>query len=173
MSSSSSPSEALSCYTIHQKQGVFDRQRRKGALRRCVRPHGLTVPGLDETAQGELRDQVSPVIQDIASFRNPIDLTGSSVDDDFAAVLRYLSRRQDIDCIITLLLPYLPGISTDLGARIGMIYQQEKKPIIAYVPHVEKYWMLIEGFMLNDVPVAHSVEDAVHMAEALKRHRSW
>ncbi|MBP7526839.1 MAG: CoA-binding protein [Syntrophorhabdaceae bacterium] len=168
--------EALSCYpgSIEGRVVVVTGSGGHGAL--CVdacAAHGLTVPGLDETAQGELRDQVSPVIQDIASFRNPIDLTGSSVDDDFAAVLRYLSRRQDIDCIITLLLPYLPGISTDLGARIGMIYQQEKKPIIAYVPHVEKYWMLIEGFMLNDVPVAHSVEDAVHMAEALKRHRSW
>jgi acetyltransferase len=168
--------EALSCYpgSIEGRVAVVTGSGGHGAL--CVdacAAHGLTVPGLDETAQGELRGQVSPVIQDIASFRNPIDLTGSSVDDDFAAVLRYLSRRQDIDCIIALLLPYLPGISTDLGARIGMIYQQEKKPIIAYVPHVEKYWMLIEGFMLNDVPVAHSVEDAVHMAEALKRHRSW
>jgi len=168
--------EALSCYhgSIEGRVAVVTGSGGHGAL--CVdacAAHGLTVPGIDETAQGELRDQVSPVIQEIASFRNPIDLTGSSVDDDFAAVLRYLSRRQDIDCIIALLLPYLPGISTDLGARIGMIYQQEKKPIIAYVPHVEKYWMLIEGFMLNDVPVAHSVEDAVHMAEALKRHRSW
>lgn len=168
--------EALSCYSgsIEGRVAVVTGSGGHGAL--CVdacAAHGLTVPGLDETAQGELRGQVSPIIQHIASFGNPIDLTGSSVDDDFAAVVRYLSRRQDIDCIIALLLPYLPGISTDLGARIGMIYQQEKKPIIAYVPHVEKYWMLIEGFMLNDVPVAHSVEDAVHMAEALKRHRSW
>ncbi len=166
--------EALSCYpaSIEGRIAVVTGSGGHGAL--CVdacTAHGLTVPQLDAALQDELRGLVSPAIRDIASFRNPIDLTGSSVDEDFISVLRHLSRRQDTDCIIALLLPYLPGISTDLGARIGMLYQQEKKPIIAYVPHVERYWMLIEGFMLNNVPVAHSVEDAVHMAEALKRNR--
>jgi acetyltransferase len=36
---------------------------------------------------------------------------------------------------------------------------------------VDKYKMLVEGFMLNNVPVADSVEDAVHMAEAMRRYR--
>jgi hypothetical protein len=68
-----------------------------------------------------------------------------------------------------LLLPYLPGITSDLGARLSNIYQKEGKVLIAYVPNVEKYGMLIEGFELNGVPVSHSIEEAVLMAEALRR----
>ena len=73
------------------------------------------------------------------------------------------------NCIIILLLPYLPGITSDLGARLSHIYQKNRKPLIAYVPHVEKFLMLIEGFELNRVPVSPSIEGAVHMAEAMRR----
>jgi acetyltransferase len=45
--------------------------------------------------------------------------------------------------------------------------------MIAYVPHVEKYLMFVEGFQLNQIPVAHSIEEAVHMAVGLKRHRPY
>jgi hypothetical protein len=31
--------------------------------------------------------------------------------------------------------------------------------------------MLIEGFEINGVPVAHSIEGAVHMAQALMKYR--
>jgi hypothetical protein len=43
------------------------------------------------------------------------------------------------------------------------------KMLVAYVPHVEKYRILTEGFEFNGVPVAHSVEGAVLMAEAMRR----
>jgi acetyltransferase len=98
-------------------------------------------------------------------------LTGSAVDDDFVQVARYLGRREEIDCLLLLLLPYLPGVTSDLGARLSMIYRQEGKPMIAYVPHVEKYNMLIEGFQLNGLPVARSIEEAVQMAASLRRAR--
>ena len=42
---------------------------------------------------------------------------------------------------------------------------------MAYVPHVEKYRMFVEGFQLNQVPVAHSIEEAVHMVEAMRRRQ--
>ncbi|HUT83870.1 MAG TPA: CoA-binding protein, partial [Thermodesulfobacteriota bacterium] len=94
-----------------------------------------------------------------------------AVDDDFIAVAQCLSGREDVDCIVMLLLPYVPGITSDLGARLSQISRQDGKSLIAYVPHVEKYRMFIEGFQLNQVPVAHSIEDAVHMAEALRRRQ--
>jgi acyl-CoA synthetase (NDP forming) len=98
-------------------------------------------------------------------------LTGSAVDDDFLVTATFLSQRPEVDCILILLLPYIPGMSSDLGARLSQVYRQEGKPIIAYVPHVEKFRMFIEGFQLNEIPVAHSVEEAVHMAEALRRNQ--
>lgn len=132
--------------------------------------HSLMVPSLSQDLQTDIRKSLSQNIQAIASLGNPIDLTGSGTDDDFVSTVRLLSTRDDIDCIMVLLLPYLPGISTDLGARLSNIYKQTDKPIIAYVPHVEKYQMLIEGFQFNGVPVSPSIEGAVFMAKALRRN---
>ena len=78
-------------------------------------------------------------------------------------------QAKDVDCAIILLLPYSPGISSDLGARISQIFRGTGKPLVAYVPHLEKYRMLIEGFEFNKIPVSPSIEGAVLMMEALKR----
>jgi acetyltransferase len=131
--------------------------------------HGLAVPSLPVPLQQELREQLSPSARVIASVSNPIDLTGSAVDDDFVVTVRRLSKTPEIDCIIVLMLPYLPGTSSDLGARLSQIYRQEGKPLIAYIPHIEKYGMLIEGFELNNIPVSPSIEGAVLMADAMRR----
>lgn len=166
--------EVLSCYQnpIEGHIGIITCSGGHGAIAvdACV-SHGLSVTALTEKDQREIREKVSPRIQAIASFKNPIDLTGSAVDEDFIAVARCLITREDVDCIVTLLLPYVPGITSDLGARLSQICRQDGKSLIAYVPHVEKYRMFIEGFQLNQVPVAHSIEEAVHMAEALRRRQ--
>ena len=95
------------------------------------------------------------------------------VPQDVSAFLvvaaRLLSQSPDIECILLLLLPYLPGITSDLGAKLSLIYRETGKPLVAYVPHVEKYRMLIEGFELNRIPVSQSIEGAIHMAEAMRR----
>jgi acetyltransferase len=80
-----------------------------------------------------------------------------------------LVKSPEVDCLLILILPYSPGISTELGARISHVCKSEDKPVIAYIPNEDKYAMLIEGFELNRVPVAYSVEGAVLMAKALKR----
>jgi acetyltransferase len=166
--------ESLSCYqrTIEGKIGIITGSGGHGALAAdtCVE-HGLSVPTLTERDQMEIKEMVSPRINTIASFSNPIDLTGSAMDDDFIVAASFLSRRNEVDCILILLLPYVPGITSDLGARLSQICRQEGKPMIAYVPHVERYRMFIEGFQLNEIPVAHSIEEAVHMAEALRRRQ--
>ncbi len=166
--------ESLSCYRtpFEGNIGIITGSGGHGALAvdACI-SQGLKVPPLDEKEKAELRQVLSPPIREIATCTNPIDLTGSSVDDDFVAAARYLSGRDDIDCILALVLPYLPGVTLDLGARLGMVCQQEGKPLIAYVPHVEKYQILIEGFVSTGIPVGHSVDAAVHMAEAIRRNK--
>ncbi len=166
--------EALSCYnrSIEGKIGIITASGGHGALAvdACF-SHGLSVPTLSEHHQAEIVSQVSPRVRTIASFSNPIDLTGSAVDDDFIAAATFLSKSQEVDCVLILLLPYTPGITSDLGARLSQIYRQESKPLIAYVPHVEKYRIFIEGFELNRIPVAHSIEGAVQMADAMRRYQ--
>jgi acetyltransferase len=166
--------ESLSCYprNIKGNIGIITGSGGHGAIctDACI-SHGLVVPVLGEETRQALKEALSPVLSNIASYVNPVDLTGSSTDDDFLAAARVLSRDQGIDCIIMLLLPYIPGITVDLGAKLGMMHQQEEKPIIAYVPHVEKYKIVVEGFNFYNIPVAHSVEDAVHMADAMRRNK--
>jgi acetyltransferase len=164
--------EALSCYqrAITGRVGIVSGSGGHGALSVDIcSDHGLSVPGLSETVQTEIKDQLSASIQTIAALGNPIDLTGSAVDNDFVMAAMELGRLPEIDAIIVLLLPYLPGITSDLGARLSQVSRREDKPLIAYVPHVEKYRMLIEGFELNRIPVSSSIEGAVLMVEAMRR----
>ncbi|MBU3936953.1 MAG: CoA-binding protein, partial [Proteobacteria bacterium] len=156
-----------------QKIGIITGSGGHGAMAvdACM-AHDLEVPLLSESAQKLLRDSLSPSIQSIAALGNPLDLTGSAVEDDFATATSAMLESSEIDCVLVLLLPYLPGISSDLSARISQLAKKADKPLIAYVPHVDKYRMLIEGFELNQVPVSPSIEGAVLMAEALRRRSS-
>lgn len=166
--------ESLSCYNtpIEGRIGIVTGSGGHGAIAVDVcTDHGLTVPALSEQVQREIREKLSPSARHIASVGNPIDLTGSGIDDDFVTAVAFLSKVPEIDCILVLLLPYLPGISLDLGARLSALYKREGKPLVAYVPHVEKYRMLIEGFEFNRTPVSPSIEGAVLMAEAMRRCR--
>ncbi|MGD8389358.1 MAG: CoA-binding protein, partial [Desulfobacteraceae bacterium] len=166
--------EALSYYprSIEGRVGIVTGSGGHGAIAvdTCA-SHGLSVPDLDDALQEAIRARLSPSIRGIASLGNPMDLTGSALDDDFYASVEHLSRVEDIDCILVLLLPYLPGITSDLGARLSQITHHTGKPIVAYVPHVDKYRMLIDGFELNRVPVSPSIEGAVHRVEAMRRSR--
>jgi len=164
--------ESLSCYQtpIEGKVAIVTGSGGHGAMTVDVcSVQNLRVPVITSADQQKIRADLSASVQEIASLANPLDLTGSAVDEDFVAVSRHLVANPEIDCVLMLLLPYIPGISSDLGARLSSIYQRAGKALIAYVPHVEKYEMMIEGFELNGVPVGHSIEAAVLMAAALKR----
>ncbi len=167
--------ESLSCYkrNIEGRVGIVTGSGGHGAMAvdACL-AQGLKVPQLEEVHQQEMRERVNRRIRDIASFSNPIDLTGSAVDEDFFQVVEVFSHSPEIDVVLVLLLPYIPGMSSDLSARLSQIYLTAQKPIVAYIPHVEKYRMFVEGFELNRIPVSHSIEGAVLMVEAMRRYRS-
>ncbi|RLC23058.1 MAG: CoA-binding protein, partial [Deltaproteobacteria bacterium] len=129
------------------------------------------IPGIEPATIGIIKEKLSPEIRNIVSLENPLDLTGSSTDCDIVTSARHLSRDNNIDCIMALLIPYSPGISTDIGAKLSLVARNEGKPMIAYVPNEDKYRIIIEGFELNNIPVASSVEGAVLMAKALMRCR--
>jgi len=130
---------------------------------------GLNLADVPDSDKEELRSRLSDSIRSIASLNNPVDLTGSAVDDDFYAAADFLLNRDYVDAVILLLLPYLPGISSDVGARLAVAFREHTKPVITYIPHVEKYGIMIEGFESNRLPVAHSVEGAVYMTASLMK----
>jgi len=164
--------EAISCYqdTINGNIGIITGSGGHGALTVdfCA-SHGLKVPLLSQGLQSELTKRLSPSVQTIAATGNPIDLTGSAVDDDFVAAADCLSQSPEVDCLVLLVLPYSPGTTSDLGARLSEVYHREGKPMVAYVPNLERYRMLIEGFELNHIPVSPAIEGAVLMASAMRR----
>lgn len=128
---------------------------------------GLELPRVPDADAERLRAELSPSIRDIAALGNPVDLTGSASDHDFLVATRHLLARDDVDGALVLLLPYLPAITPDVGARVAQLSHQAGKPVITYVPHIEKYSIFIEGFEANGLAVSHSVQGAVHMARAL------
>ena len=164
--------ESLSCYQkcIKGKIGIITVSGGHGvvAVDNCS-DLGLEVPHFTEATRQAIKENLSSSIQSIASLTNPIDLTGSALDDDFLAAANVLVKSPEVDCILILILPYSPGISAELGARISNVCKTEDKPVIAYIPNEDKYSMLIDGFELNRVPVSSSVEGAVLMAKALRR----
>ena len=166
--------EALSCYqeTLDGRVGIISSSGGHGALAVdiCSR-HNLSIPAIDPHQQAKIRDDLTPSVQPIASLTNPIDLTGSATDVDFLTVAEHLARIPELDCILLLLLPYSPEITSDLGARLSRACMRNNKPLVAYVPHVDRYRMLIEGFEFNGVPVSPSIKGAVLMVEALRRGR--
>jgi acetyltransferase len=168
----SSYCEALSAYQkcIKGKIGIITLSGGHGVIAVDNCSHlGLEVPRLNDITKEAIKRHFSPSIRSIASLSNPVDLTGSALDDDFLAAANVLVKSPEVDCVLILILPYSPGISAELGARISYICKTEDKPVIAYIPNEEKYSMLIEGFELNNVPVSYSVEGAVLMAKALIR----
>ncbi len=168
--------EALSCYhgapSGGLRLGIVSGSGGHGALAvdACSR-QGLEVPVFDETTRAAIRARLSPSIQGIAGLGNPIDLTGSALEEDFVAAVEAMGALDGIDALLVLLLPYLPGISADLSARLSRLARRIGKPLFAYVPHIEKFRMLMEGFELNNVPVSSSIDGAVRMARAIARCR--
>jgi acetyltransferase len=164
--------EVLSVYqqSIDGRIGIITASGGHGAMAvdTCVADK-MSVPELSREVKEKLKDAVSGNVGAIASFNNPVDLTGSATDDDFVACAKIMGASDEIDCIVFLLLPYIPGITLDIGVRLSQVCKKYKKPIIAYVPHVEKYNMMIDGFELNGIPASSSIEGAVLMAKALMR----
>ncbi len=133
-----------------------------------LKKYGLNPVKFTEQEKEEMYKKLNPVVREIASFNNPIDLTGSVLDIDIENILRYLSEIEKIECIILLLLPYPPNISFQIGRRIANIITNKKKPVVIFLPYIEKYSLIIESLELSNIPVFHSIKEAVQAISALK-----
>jgi acyl-CoA synthetase (NDP forming) len=116
----------------------------------------------------EMRELVNPVARSIATFANPIDLTGSAKDEDLENMINYLSTIERIECIIVLILPYTPSITFQVGRRIANSVTLSKKPLVSFIPYIPKYQTIIEALELSNIPVFHSIEESVQAVSMLK-----
>jgi len=136
-----------------------------------LKKYGLNRVDFTKEEKSDMKELMNPVAREIASFNNPIDLTGSVLDTDIENLVRFLSDIERIECIILLLLPYPPNISFQIGRRIANIVSTKNKPVVCFVPYVPKYSLIIESLELAYIPVFHSIKEAVQAVSALK-HRT-
>ncbi|MFX0105049.1 MAG: CoA-binding protein [Candidatus Hodarchaeota archaeon] len=136
-----------------------------------LKKYGLNAVRFSPQEKRDLKNLMNPTARQIASFNNPIDLTGSVLDTDIEDIIRYLSDIKRIECIILLLLPYPPNISFQIGRRIANIVTSKNKPVVCFVPYVPKYSLIIESLELANIPVFHSIKETVQAVSALK-HRT-
>jgi acyl-CoA synthetase (NDP forming) len=134
-----------------------------------LKKYGLNAVRLTEEEKEELKSLTNPTAREIASFNNPIDLTGSVLDTDIENVIRYLSDIERIECIILLILPYPPNISFQVGRRIANVVLTKRKPVVCFIPYIPKYSLIIESLELANIPVFHSIKEAVQAVSALKQ----
>lgn len=168
--------EVLSIYPRHigDNVGIITISGGHGAVATdMLSRRGFSIPQLSPEVQERIRDRLSPSIRDIAILNNPVDLTASAVDQDFLVCYDEMTRATEVDSLLMLVLPYSPGLSVDLGAKVSNPSQKRIKPLVAYLPHVEKYQMFIEGFELNRVPVSNFIAGAVMMLDGLRRYQPW
>ncbi len=135
--------------------------------------YGLEFPQFTEEDQEAMRKMVTEAYQGIASFRNPCDLTGSASDVDYEGVLRVMLNIDYVDAALLLLLPYAPGISLQIGARVANVAKTKSKPIVAYVPDLDKYEVIIRGFEINGIPCADTIEEAVQMLNGIWKRSQY
>ena len=133
-----------------------------------LKKYGLNAVQFTQKEKNDMFAIMNPVARKIASFNNPIDVTGSVLDTDIENLVKYLSEIERIECIILLLLPYPPNISFQIGRRIVNAISMKKKPVICFIPYIEKYSLIIESLELSNIPVFHSIKEAVQAASALK-----
>ncbi|MFX1325127.1 MAG: CoA-binding protein [Promethearchaeota archaeon] len=136
-----------------------------------LKKYGLNAVRFSQQEKRDLKELMNPTAREIASFNNPIDLTGSVLDTDIEDIIRYLSDIERIECIILLLLPYPPNISFQIGRRIANIVTSKNKPTVCFVPYISKYSLIIESLELANIPVFHSIKETVQAVSALK-HRT-
>ncbi|TFG34460.1 hypothetical protein EU527_03345 [Candidatus Thorarchaeota archaeon] len=135
--------------------------------------YGLEFPPFSEEEQEQMRLAMTPAYQKIASFKNPCDLTGSASDIDYENVLDKMLAFETIDAGLLLLLPYAPGISLQIGARVANVSKRHPKTVVAYVPNLAKYEVIIRGFELNGIPVADTIEESVQMLNGIRKRTSY
>ncbi|MHA1799162.1 MAG: CoA-binding protein [Candidatus Helarchaeota archaeon] len=130
----------------------------------------LNLVEFTEEEKDILKKKMNPVIREIGSFENPIDLTGSVTDSDVEKCLELILNFDSVRGVVILLVPYVPTITMQIGRRLSNVVRNQKikKPVIAYCPWLSIYGIIINGLELNrTIPVAHTIEEAIQMMRGL------
>lgn len=124
---------------------------------------GFTLPRTPDDLKKELREILPPH----CIVENPIDLTGDADDKRYIDVLEKLLPRDDVDAVVVVALPQIPGLKGELFDYMVEAKTKYSKPMIVIMigsHEAEKYGKFLEE---KGIPVFESPERAARALKAL------
>jgi acyl-CoA synthetase (NDP forming) len=130
---------------------------------------GLTVePFSKETEEKFEQLKNEGKILKIAATHNPVDLTGSVVDDQFVAAAELMFADKEIDGVIFLGLHHMPGLKETYIDGVAEIAKKYSKPmVVCDIGETEMALMTRSRFDRLGFPAYGSPEDAARAMKAL------
>lgn len=113
----------------------------------------------------DLREKFRSMLPRHCIVENPIDLTGDTDDDRYIRVLEVLAQRNDVDAIVVVALPQVPGIKGYFADYIVKLKNESSKPIVALTIGSETSMEISKKLQEGGVTVFESPE---RLAKALK-----
>lgn len=137
--------------------------------------YGLKVPSLSKETINELNNYVKEgVIPNIATFSNPIDISGTGTDESYAAATKCLMEDPNIDLVIVLALHHPPALTKELPKRIIQVIKDNSKPVIVMdMGSTEMSDWVRKQFEDKKIPTYPLPWRAVVAAKALVEYGKW
>lgn len=132
----------------------------------AITSEGLYMP----RTPSDLREELRRVLPPHCIVENPIDLTGDTDDQRYIAVLERVLPREDVDAVVVVALPQVPGIRGDLFQYLVEAKKKHEKPLLTIIiggPEAEKFKKTLED---NEIPVFESPERAAKALAALYKY---
>jgi acyl-CoA synthetase (NDP forming) len=133
---------------------------------------GLTVNELSEPILKKFEElKEKGTILKIAATHNPVDLTGSVIDDQFAIAADLVFQDPTINGIIFLGLHHMPGLQERYIVEVAKVATKYDKPIVAC--DIGETALALKTRKLFDelgLPAYSSPEDAAHAMKALLKY---
>lgn len=92
---------------------------------------GMKVPALSDSTLRELKQAVSEgVIPAIATFANPIDISGTADDEAYVRATEIILNDKNIDLVIILALHHPPTLTSELPEKLISVIKDSRKPVL-------------------------------------------
>ncbi len=118
----------------------------------------------------DLKEKLRSILPPHNIVENPIDLTGDADDERYIRVLELLANREDVDAIVVVALPQIPGLKGTFVDYIAKIKEETKKPVVALTIGSEISIETAKRLQEKGVTVFESPE---RLAKALKALRTY
>ncbi len=137
--------------------------------------YGLKVPPLTKSTIDALKKCVSEgLIPEIATFSNPVDISGTGTDDSYASATEVLLRDPNIDLVIVLALHHPPALTKNLPKKLIDVINRHDKPVIVMdMGSTEMSEWVRKQFDKKSIPTYPLPWRAVVAAKALVDYGIW